>query len=134
MQGVIFPDSEALLSNYLQANLPSLIGSVHVGTEVPNPRNDDEGFIRIIRTGGPRQTLVSDGPQITLEAWAYNAERAYQIITNARALLHALEGTSYLGAAFYRMTEFTGPQYSPSEEIPRYVWTFIIGVRGVQLT
>lgn len=134
MESAIFPDAEALLSSYLQSQLPALVGSVHVGTEVPNPRNDDEGFVRLIRTGGPRMNLVADSPQITLEAWAYSADRAYEIMKYARALVHALEGSSYNDTAFYRLSEFTGPQYQPENDIPRYAWTFIIGVRGSQLT
>lgn len=136
MEAALFPDAEALICSYLRGALIPYVGAIHVSTDVPNPRNDDEGFIRVIRTGGPQLNVVADGPQITLEAWCYSAERAAEIMAYARALLHALEGGYYGGSAFYRLTEFTGPQNSddPDSDIPRYVWTFRIGIRGSEIS
>ncbi len=135
MEAALFHDAEALVCSYLRSALIPYVGAIHVSTDVPNPRPDDEGFIRIIRTGGPQMNIVADGPQLTLEAWCYSGERAAMIIAYARALIHKLEGGYYNNAAFYRVTEFTGPQNSsdPDSDVTRYVWTFRIGIRGMQL-
>ena len=130
MKASIFPDSESLLVQYLALNMPG----IHVGTDVPNPRPDSTGFIRLLRTGGPSFNLVADGPQITMEAWHEEAEQAYVLIAQARALINKLPATVFNDVAFYKLTEFTGPQQSPDPEsdIHRYVWTFRIGVRGTE--
>lgn len=136
MEAALFHDAEALIASYLRGALVPYVGAIHVATDVPNPRNDDEGFIRLIRTGGPAMNLVADSPQITLEAWAYSGERAMEIMSYARALIFALEGSYYNDIAFYRVAEFSGPisQPDPDSDVNRYVWTFIIGVRGTTLT
>lgn len=133
MQAVLYPDSEALLTSYLRTAIdPFFIEPIHVGTDIPNPRPSE--FIRLFRTGGPRMNQVADNPQITLEAWALNEDLAYDIMSHARALIIALVGTAYQGIAFYRMEEFSGPQLLIDEsETPKYVWTFVIGVRGEAL-
>lgn len=135
METSLFHDAEALICGYLRGALIPYVGAIHVSTDVPNPRPDDEGFIRVIRTGGPAMNIVADGPQLTLEAWCYSGERAATIIAYARALLRALEGGYYNGASFYRLTEFTGPQNSsdPESDVTRYTWTFRIGIRGTAL-
>ena len=135
MEAALFADAEALICSYLRGALVPYVGAIHVSTDVPNPRPDDEGFIRVIRTGGPQMNIVADGPQLTLEAWCYSAERAAEIMAYARALLHALEGSYFNNVAFYRLTEFTGPQNTadPDSSVCRYTWTFRIGVRGIPL-
>lgn len=129
----IFADSEALLTSYLRDKLSS--ESMHVSTNVPNPRLEE--FIRIMRTGGTVMNVVADRPQFTIECWAMNEERAYEIAALARAHIHALEGTVWDGATFYRMDEFSGPILTSDVELsdmPRYSWTFTIGVRGSTFT
>ena len=37
-------------------------------TVVPNPR--PATFVQVLRTGGPRMTFKSDGPILTVTAWA----------------------------------------------------------------
>lgn len=137
MEAAIFPDAESLLTSYLRTNLanPNLLNeSISVTTDVPNNPRPEE-FIQIIRTGGPRMNIVADNPQITIDCWALNEERAYEIASYARALIEALEGSSYQNVAFYRMNEFSGPFSNPDPDsnIPRYTWTFTIGMRGTQL-
>lgn len=136
MEAALFVDAEAAICGYLRGALIPYVGAIHVGTDVPNPRPDDEGFIRLIRTGGPAMNIVADGPQITLEAWCYSAERAAEIMAYARALMHRLEGSYYGGSAFYRLTEFTGPQATNDTEsdVCKYVWTFRIGIRGTAIS
>lgn len=134
MNPVLFFDAEAILCSYLRAELIALVGTMHVGTNVPTDNFDGE-FVRLIRTGGPKQTQVSDNPQITIECWARTEDRAFEIATNVRALLIGLQSTSYGTTTFYRMFEFTGPQNNPDPDSdqPRYSWTFTIGCRGEAL-
>jgi len=135
MQTVVFPDAESVITSYLRNQITPYIGdTIHVGTDVPNPRPEE--FIRLIRTGGVVQTQVSDGPQITLESWAMNEDRAYEIAKYARALVSRLQNDVWNGTTFYRMQEFSGPNSNPDDdsEMARYTWTFIIGMRGIPFT
>lgn len=130
----VFPDVEALLTDYLRTNL-AFMDSMHVSTTVPNPRLEE--FIRLMRTGGPRMNQVADRPQITIECWAMDEARAYEIAKYARAYLHKLPGSTHGGVTFYRLDEFSGPILDSDQELsdmPRYSWTFSIGVRGTSLT
>lgn len=129
----IFPDTESLLTSYLRTAF--LADDLTVTTTVPTTRPEE--FIRLFRTGGPRMNAVADRPQITIECWALNEERAYEIASQARAFLHQLPGSSYQGVAIYRLDEFSGPILDSDQELsdmPRYSWTFSLGVRGTAFT
>lgn len=120
-EGILFPDAEALVCNALRQ---PLIGDMKIGIRVPNPRPDE--FIRVMRTGGPRETLVSEAVQVTVEAWAVTEFRASQILGQCRAILNASDKTLY-GAR-----ELSGPINLPdpvSSQI-RYTMSFQLRVRG----
>lgn len=136
MEAAVYPDSEAIICSYLRTYLPPLINEVtfQVSTDIPFERPEE--FIRLMRTGGPAMNIVADRPQITIECWAMNEDRAYEIAKYARALIARLEGNVFSNTTFYRMDEFSGPISNPDPDTPeqaRYSWTFTIGVRGTQL-
>lgn len=126
--GVLFPDTAAAAAAYLDSVL-----SVAVVTHVPNPRPDE--FVTLRRTGGPRETLVSDGAQITVESWGPDDETAHDNAQTARAYLHAAAGTVIEGVQFYRVDELAGPVNLPDPESAqsRFTFTVIVGARGAAL-
>jgi hypothetical protein len=129
---ILFPDAEAVLTSWLRGELVTHGTPLPVTTQVPEPRPDE--FVRLVRTGGPRASLVTDAASITLEAWAATQDRASDVILLCRALLGAAPGR-VAEVPVYLVTEFAGPAYSPdpSSGVPRYVQTFEVHLRGTAL-
>lgn len=125
---VLFPDTVGAAAAYLN----DIMGPPVV-THVPNPRPDS--FITLRRTGGPRETLVSDGAQITVESWGPDDETAHDNAQTARAYLHAVAGTVVEDVQFYRVDELAGPVNLPDPESAqsRFTFTVVVGARGTAL-
>lgn len=122
-EGVLFRDIESLVCAYLRARIP-----VHVGIRIPTPRASE--FIRVMRTGGVKETLISEAAQITVEAWARSEERASYLLSQCRAVLNAAD------AAIYGVREFSGPANLPdplSAQL-RYTMSFQIRARGTVIS
>ena len=100
-------DVEQAVTAYLRA----LLG-VPVLTRVPAPR--PAAFVQVRRVGGPAE-LVWDRPRLDVFAWGADDEAAYDLAMTARAALHDLQGTTDLGVACYRVTEFLGPRRADDE-------------------
>jgi hypothetical protein len=132
-EAVLFRDVEALVCNYLRPHFvpgmtvvpgPALALGMQVGIRIPNPRVPE--FIRVLRTGGPKETLVSEAAQITVEAWAQTEYRASQLLSLCRALLNAADET------IYGVREFSGPANLPDplSAQSRYTQSFQVRARG----
>lgn len=120
-EAVLYRDIEALVCMFLRK---PLLGSIQIGIRIPNPRPNE--FIRVLRTGGPKETLVSEAAQITVEAWAQTEQRASLLLSQCRALLNAADET------IYGVHEFSGPANLPdplSAQI-RYTQSFQVRARG----
>jgi hypothetical protein len=112
-QTVIFPDAVALI--------------VEAFHRVPDPR--PSRFVTVSRTGGPRRTVATDEPQITLDAWADDAGDAADLIQTARGILHAMARETVDGVAVYRVVEFAGPIDLPDElNTPQHRYTLTAAV------
>lgn len=124
-EGVQFRDIPLLVCAYLRK--PLLAGIAIVG-KIPQARPDE--FIRILRTGGVKETLRSEAAQITVEAWAQTEARAFELLNNARALINAADGTLF-GAI-----ELGGPANlpDPSSAQIRCTMSFQIRARGTAVT
>jgi hypothetical protein len=124
-----FPDIEGLLIDYLAPVL-----GIPVGTKAPGTGTE---FVKVLRTGGPRATPVSDRPLVTFEVYATRGSRAVELADKARNALHALAGT-WLGTwPVKEVTEAGGPGNLPDPVFPsltRYQFTLAIHVRGRQDT
>lgn len=96
-----YPDVEKLLKDYLEP----LVGKP-VHTRVPRTRPDV--WLQIRRVGGPND-VVRDRPRVDLIAWASRDDTALDLCMAARSAVHAIEGTTLLGVACYRVEEFLGP-------------------------
>lgn len=124
-EGVKFQDVPKLVCDYLRH--PLLVG-VPVGTKVPPTRPAE--FIRVLRTGGVKETLISEAAQITIEAWAQDESRASDLLSTARAILNAADGR------LFGVNEFGGPANLPDPTTAqiRFTMSFQIRARGTAVT
>jgi len=126
---ILFPDAVEIACDYLD----SLVGEP-VFSRVPNPRPPE--FYTITRTGGVQRNIVTDEPQLTVEAWAQTDAEAQDMAQIARAYLHAAVGVVVNGTAIYRVDELAGPSNFPDpiSGQPRYSQSFSVAARGEVLT
>lgn len=95
-----FPDSEALVVEFLQARL-----AVDVATKVPKDRPAE--FVRAWRSGGAAVNRVLDEPTITVQAWGVNA---FELVRVCREALF----NEYTDMPLVRgVNELTGPYFDP---------------------
>lgn len=122
-----FPDIEDLLTVHMAAAL-----DVPVGTR-PAPVST---FIRILRTGGPAPTRVTDSPQVTVEAYHPRESGAIALLGLARHYLMELPGTELDGWRVKSVVELGGPANlpDPTHESHRYTFTAVVQIRGKQPT
>lgn len=132
MERILFPDAAAAAMGALNTQLPALgFTSIPVRSHVPNPR--PARFVLVFRTGGPRANLVTDGAQLTIEAWAATEADAHDLAQAARAIINSLQATITGGVTVYGVTELGGPANLPDpvSEQSRFTWSTIVNVRGV---
>lgn len=125
LETIVFPDIEALLVAHLHDAL-----DVPVSTQIPNPR--PSSFVRVLRTGGPRQGLVTDEAQVTVEAWHDDSVQASDLAQQTRARLNVLAGQQLDGHQIHRVREMSGPGNlpDPTSGQARYTWSLLVDVRG----
>lgn len=125
MPVITFPDTVALLIDYLDANITE-----PVRLRIPNPRPST--FVTLRRTGGPKRNLVTDAAQVTVEAWAATDEAAHDLAQEVRGLLNALPGTVLDTVAVYRCDELSGPADLPDplSDQARFTQSFSVALRG----
>lgn len=101
---------------------------VPVGTAVPSARPPE--FVRVLRTGGLKESVISEAAQITVEAWAQTEARASDLLSTARAILNAADST------LFGVHEFSGPINLPDPTTAqiRFTMTFQIRARGTVIT
>lgn len=130
---IVFPDVEALVAAYLQAELRSrpAYADIKVTTKVPKPR--PEMFVRVIRTGGVTANLVTDEAVLAVEAWASGTTAEADAVALAqlcRGLLHAIDMVDEV--QFYRPRTASAPANlpDPSSGQVRYTATYAVRARG----
>lgn len=118
-----YPDAEALMIAYLTP----LVGAPAY-TRVP--RTKPTKWVQVRRIGGPND-VVRDRPRLDLIAWAADDGAAHDLCMDARSAVHALEGTTLLGVACYRVEEFLGPtrRDDPESGAPRMWMTVQLSLR-----
>jgi hypothetical protein len=119
---LIMPDVEKLVVEALNAEFGTRKPAVKWSTKVPNPR--PAAFGRVLRTGGPMETLVSENAQITLEGWAGTEAVALDILNLARAIAFDFDGT------LFGVTEIGGPANLPDPTTSQCRYTATLGVRA----
>lgn len=130
MTDVLFGDVEAAVIDRLDAALTE-----DVSDRVPN---DASGvppvpFVVVARVGGPRVSLVTEQPTLTIEAWAKTWREAEDLIQRARQEVHAMAGGVHNGLTVYAVAEFAGPArlIDPVSGSPRKTLTVSMTVRGL---
>lgn len=120
-QPIVFPDAVEVVLDYYATVLPG----VESHRQIPASRPTQ--WLRVLRTGGVRETLVTDAAQITVEAWADTPAAATDLAQLARAHLNAS-----LGVIAWRIEELGGPADLPDLESQqhRYTWTALVHLRG----
>lgn len=121
---IIFPDVEQLCIDALDAGFEALGDPARWSTSVPDPRPAEFG--RILRTGGPQETLISENATIVVEGWAATESRALAIANFGRAVLLAQDGTLF-GAT---VPGGLGNLPDPTTSQIRYTLTMGVRVRG----
>lgn len=125
VQTLAFPDIEDLLATFLTATL-----AVPTGTKPASTAP----FLRVLRTGGPPATRVSDSPQVTVEAYHKLESGAAALLERARRAVSDLPGTALDGFRIKSVDVIGGPVNlpDPSTSNYRYTLTAVIQVRGKQ--
>jgi len=125
-EGVKFIDVPLAVCASLRAS--SLLTGLYVGTVVPSTRPAE--FIRVLRTGGMKETVRSEAAQITVEAWAGTEARASDLLSTARAILNAAD------AQLFGVREFSGPANLPDPTTAqvRFTMSFQIRAHGTVIT
>lgn len=117
------PNTVGAVITYLDVEL----NPVPVSSKIPPTR--PAKFVTVQRTGGPQATLVSDRPQITIEAWADDDIEAQDLANECRRLLHAMaDGSNRSGVIVYRCDEFAGPGYLPEPDSRQDRFTFTVSL------
>lgn len=125
-QSLTFPDVEDLLTTFLTGAL-----GVPVGTRA----SSTAPFVRVLRTGGPPATRVSDSPQVTVEAYHSRESGAVQLLERARRALADLPGAELSGFRVQSVDLIGGPANLPDPSAPslsRYTFTAVVQIRGKQ--
>lgn len=127
MQTLTFPDIEDLLT----AHLGTVLG-VPVGTRAAAA----SPFVRVLRTGGPAPTRVTDSPQVTVEAYHSRESGAIELLGRARRALADLPGVELDGFRVKSVVELGGPANlpDPNTTLHRYTFTAVVQIRGKQPT
>lgn len=125
MKSFTFPDIEDLLTVHFAADL-----SIPAGTKPASVAP----FLRVLRTGGPPTTRVSDSPQVTVEAYHSRESGASSLLERARLSLMELPGTALDGFRIKSVDIIGGPVNlpDPSTSNYRYTFTAVVQVRGKQ--
>jgi len=120
-----FPDIEDVLTTHLATEL-----AVPVGTRSSSAAK----YLRVLRTGGPPATRVTDSPQVTIEAYDSFESGAINLLENARHVLCELPGTGLDGWSVKSVEIIGGPSNlpDPSSESHRYTLTAVVQIRGKQ--
>lgn len=131
---VLFPDAVELTIGYLRDALDARDDDTPATKDVPDPR--PSLFLTVQRLGGPRIDVVTDGPQLSFEAWGDDNAAAHDLAQLARALVLGMAGRTVNGTPVYRVDELAGVNELPDpvSHQPRYTFGVIVHVRGTALT
>lgn len=125
---IIIPaDVEQLVIDALDADFATTYadhenGIPPAGTKTPNPR--PTWFVRVMRSGGPRETLISENAWVILEAWAGTEQDAIDLLNRARAVLAAQDGP------LFGYGESGGPTNLPDPRTDQIRYTALVTVRA----
>lgn len=134
--GILYPDAVLTVVTYLQDALDADTAHAYadgtlVRTREPNPFATP--LVTVRRVGGPDSVIV-DRPRIDLQVWHTDEQDATDLANLVRALMLAMPGVRS-GVTVYKVTTFSGPSliWDTDRDLPRFLLTFEVSVRGVAL-
>lgn len=128
-QAIVFPSAVKTTVDYLRDELAQLGNTNPVVHSIPATR--PARFVRVLRTGGVRHTLVTDGAQLTIECWADRADHAETDAQTVRALINVMPYRA-TDTIVYLVEELSGPADLPDplSNQARQTWSVIVHLRG----
>ena len=119
------PDVEAMAVAFLKP----LVAPVKVATKVANPRPTES--VRVYRSGGAALNRILEEAQLTVEAEAETAPRAFALASACRegflhrsSLMPLVRGVNEVGGLYFSP--------DPATNIPRYRFTVGLMVRAAR--
>lgn len=134
MQVIRFPDVEAVIVSYLNAQLTAFSETARASTKTTNANK----FVTVRRTGG-NAVFVVDNARVTFEAWATTEAVAANLAQLVRGIILAADQITYQGTTYqtYEPQELAAPANNPDPDsaasYARYTWTAQIGFRGTAI-
>lgn len=135
-QTVIYADAPALIIGHLNERLAVLDTGTPVAQAFSKPPFErPDRFVVVTRTGGQARSVITDEPQITVEAWAPSDDDVAKLILLVRGIVHAMARNVVDGVPIYRVVEFGGPSElpDPHSTSPRMTFTAAVHMRAADL-
>ncbi len=128
MVAVLFGDAVAGVIGHVSAVFAGLapVESAPVVSVVPSAR--PARFVTVQRTGGPRETMVTEAAQLTVDAWGSSQADAHDLSQQARRAIHGLPGVTVGGVGFYAVAELGGPQFVPDPDSEQARFRFTVSI------
>lgn len=120
---IISADVEGAAVGFLRAGLAARGKTATVATKVPATM--PATMVRVSLTGGTRQNMVTDRPQLSVEVWAATSVTASDVARTAHGLMHSAAASVVGGVWVRRVEEVGGVQFFPDPDTaaPRYQFT-----------
>lgn len=124
----MFPDPEAAVVKFLNAELAAATLTARASTRVPNPR--PASFVTVNRVGGSLRSVAHEDSMVTVECWANSSVDASTLARRVAASLVALDedgchvpqgSAGWVGRPAYLE--------DPVAQVPRYVMTVVVRAR-----
>lgn len=127
---IVFPDAEAVVIEHVARKLLGFGWSVPVVRRIPNPR--PATFVRILRTGGTRATLVTEAAQLTVDVWSNEPTFAAELAQLVAAIMRAAPPALVGGTPCYLVEDLSTPADlpDPSSNQPRHTFSVLMHLRG----
>lgn len=127
---IITGDVEGAAVTFLRTGLNTLGKTATVATKVPNTM--PASMVRVSLTGGTRENVVTDRPQLTVECWAADTVTASDLARSCHGLMHSAAGFTVGTIWVRRVEDVGGVAFFPDPDTakPRYQFSVRWYVRG----
>lgn len=127
---IISADAEAAAITYLSTELAARGVTADVSVQVPDVM--PEKMVQVTLTGGTRENMITDRPQLTVECSAGSTIEASDLARLCHGLMLSAAGTSVGGLWVRKVEEVGGIQFLPDPDTnqPKYLFTVRWHARG----
>lgn len=131
MEAVLFPDAPERIADAIQVgHRRAFTSELETFNRTPSPRPAE--FVKVLGVGGNSRDRVTDVATVAVEAWAATRSRAAALAQEVRAVIHAMEGSTFDGYSVQEVAEYAAPGDLPdplSDQF-RYTATYAIAIRS----